>query len=81
MDEEALRTGLADVLEVEPTALTDDLPLTGDNWDSMAVVATLALIDEMYGVSVPPSALDDCASVGSLIASIKRAVSSEAPAP
>jgi acyl carrier protein len=75
-----LRTRLAEVLEVEPATLTDDFPLTGGNWDSMSVLTTLALVDELYGVPVPAKALVGCTSVGSLLDGIRRAVSAKVSA-
>ena len=63
--QEQFLTGLAQVLETDG-ALTAESPLTygnGDQWDSLAVVSTLAVIDEVYGKSVNGQALSKCATV------------------
>lgn len=57
--------GLAEILEVEPSELNPDYPL-GENWDSLAVVSTIALIDEVYDVTVHPERLGDCHTVGDI---------------
>lgn len=55
--------GLAEILEVEPAEVKPDLEL-GENWDSLAVVSTIALIDDVYDVQVRPEKLADCKTVG-----------------
>lgn len=71
MLDEAFLEELAALLEVEPSALTPEFELTSDNWDSLAVVGTIVLIDEHYGITVDAKALADCQSIevlGALIA-------------
>ena len=51
-------------------ALTVDSPLTygnGDQWDSLAVVSTLAVIDEVYGASVNGQKLSECKVAGDIL--------------
>ena len=57
--------GLAEILEVEPDQVTPELEL-GDGWDSLAVVSTIALIDDVFDVTVHPDKLGDCATVGDI---------------
>jgi acyl carrier protein len=54
--------GLAEILEVDEAEVNPDLEL-GDNWDSLAVVSTIALIDDVYDVMVRPEKLADCTTV------------------
>ena len=54
---------LAAVLGVDPPTLTDDGRLA---LDSLGMVATIALIDEHYGVTVDVKSLAACKSVGEL---------------
>lgn len=56
--------GLAEILEVETGEVNSDLVLDKGNWDSLAVVSTIALIDDVYDVTVHPNALNDCKTVG-----------------
>lgn len=61
-----LYEGLAEILEVEPGDLTRDFALADATWDSMAVVSTIALIDELYDETVSADALSDCTTVGDI---------------
>lgn len=67
------RAGLAEILEVEADDLSDDFQL-GELWDSLAVVSTLALIDEVHDVSVGADDLAECKTVGDIEALISAAV-------
>lgn len=53
--------------------LTADSPLlygNGDTWDSLAVVSTLAVIDEVYNKSVNGQRLGGCRTVADILALI-----------
>ncbi len=58
--------GLAEILEVEPSKLTSDLALDEGVWDSLAIVSTIALIDEVYDRTVSADALSECRTVGEI---------------
>lgn len=59
--------GLAEILEVEIVDITPELELEAEgSWDSLAVVSTIALIDDVYDVTVHPNALTDCKTVGDI---------------
>lgn len=62
--------GLAEILEVEESEVKPDLEL-GENWDSLAVVSTIALIDDVYDVMVRPEKLGECTTVGDIEALVK----------
>jgi acyl carrier protein len=68
--------GLAEVLEIDTQDVTPELELTGENWDSLAVVSTIALIDDVYDVMVNPESLAECKTVGD----IEKLVASETQA-
>ena len=55
--------GLAEILEVDIADVDPDLAL-GDSWDSLAIVSTIALIDDVYDIQVRPEKLADCETVG-----------------
>ncbi|ACK83870.1 acyl carrier protein [Methylorubrum extorquens] len=57
---------LAEILEVEPDQVTADLRLESTSWDSLAVVSTIALIDEQYDKAVNATALAACETVGDI---------------
>ncbi|MEY3000609.1 MAG: hypothetical protein RL648_823 [Verrucomicrobiota bacterium] len=43
------------------------------NWDSLAVLTTLALVDECFGVQLSGEALSECQNVADLCTAIERA--------
>lgn len=57
--------GLAEILEVDVDEVTPDLELA-DKWDSLAIVSTIALIDEVFDKPVSAEALEKCATVGDI---------------
>lgn len=67
------RNGLAEILEVEAGDLSIDFEL-GELWDSLAVVSTLALIDEVHDVSTSADDLAECKTVGDIEALINAAM-------
>ena len=72
MDKAVLKSRLADVLEIRDDNLTDDFALTADNWDSMAQLGAIAVIDEVCGVVVPTNELKECRAIGDLVKLIER---------
>ncbi|VXD01045.1 acyl carrier protein [Sphingomonas sp. 8AM] len=58
--------GLAEILEIEPATVNSDLALDEGAWDSLAVVSTIALIDEVFDRTVSADALADCRTVGDI---------------
>lgn len=67
------RSGLAEILEVEVANLGTGFEL-GELWDSLAVVSTLALIDEVHDVSINADDLAECQTVGDIEALINAAM-------
>lgn len=57
--------GLAEILEVDTGEVNSSLEL-GENWDSLAIVSTIALIDDVYDIQVRPEKLADCKTVGDI---------------
>lgn len=60
------REGLAEILQVKESALTPSLELTGENWDSIAIVSTLVLIDECFNKVVEGTDLAKCQTVADI---------------
>ncbi len=67
MSTKAFVAGLAGILQVPPETVTADYKLDSGNWDSVAVLATIALIDEQYNITVPAKDLVSCGSVKQLL--------------
>jgi acyl carrier protein len=57
--------GLAEILEVDVEDINSDMRLE-EGWDSLAVVSTIALIDDVYDVQVHPNGIAECQTVGDL---------------
>jgi acyl carrier protein len=74
---ESFKSALAEILEVAPENLVDDLQLDGNNWDSVALMSTVALIDENFGITLPSKELDGCTSVKGLMRLIDLHVAAE----
>lgn len=66
--------GLAEILEIEPSQVTAALDLTQHNWDSLAVVSTIALCDECFNVMPDGQALTKCQTVADIekLIAVKR---------
>lgn len=62
--------GLAEILEIEVDQVHPDLSLEEGGWDSLAVVSTIALIDDVFDVTVHPERLGECKSVADIEALI-----------
>lgn len=66
---------LANVLEVEAGSLTMETVLEGtDKWDSLAVVATMAMLDEQFGVVVEARKLTAAKSAADVYALVAAEV-------
>jgi len=69
---------LADVFEVDATTLQSGLSLA-ERWDSVAVLATMALIDEQFALTVAPDELNRCTSVTEVLALVDQGVGLRSP--
>lgn len=66
MSKEVFMEDLAAIFEIEPSELTMDYGLDRNNWNSLAIVAAIALIDEQFGINIEGDKLRQCSSVGGL---------------
>ena len=69
----AFYEGLAEILEIEPAEVTSDLDLTEHHWDSLAIVSTIALVDECFNRLIEGAALGRCERVSDIEALIAAA--------
>ncbi|MDR7334702.1 acyl carrier protein [Roseateles asaccharophilus] len=67
--------GLAEIVEVDTSAINPAFDLHSGEaaWDSLAVVSTMALIDEVFNVMVDGQSLGKCATVADIEALIEAA--------
>jgi len=62
----AFYEGLAEIFEIEAGDVRPELALANHNWDSLAIVSTIALIDECSNKVVEGSALARCEYVSDI---------------
>jgi acyl carrier protein len=58
--------GLAEILEISASEVVAALDLTQQAWDSLAVVSTIALIDEHFDVMISGKQLAGCKTVSDI---------------
>jgi len=61
-----LHAGLADIFEVDEDQITSDTWLADLNWDSLAMVSTVALFDDLYDKEVKLADLKACQTIADL---------------
>ena len=71
---DAFKAGLAEIFEVDEAEITPDFDLKAHNWDSLAIVSVIALVDECHDRLLEGSALARCETV----ADIERLVADSA---
>jgi len=59
--------GLAHILGVAPAKLQPEFRLSEANWDSVAVMSTIALIDEHRGITVSGTTVSACKTVADIL--------------
>lgn len=67
-------TALAEALELENSALSPTTSFGEIEWDSLAVISAIALIDEHFGVLVSGQAISECSGVPDLLSLIKSTI-------
>ncbi|MEH7251323.1 acyl carrier protein, partial [Neobacillus niacini] len=64
---------LAELLEIERSEMTSDYQLDeNENWDSLALISVIVMVDEHFKQSVSNEALRKCKVIGDLIKLIKH---------
>lgn len=58
--------GMAEILEIDVEDLGPTVELSEDKWDSLAIVSTIALIDEVYDIAINADGLGNCETVGDI---------------
>ena len=67
----AFISGLAEALEIEESSLTPDTLFEDVDWDSLAVISTIALIDEHFGIMISGQEISDCKGMPDLLLMIE----------
>ena len=60
--------GMAEIFELDPTSITPEFELhsTEVAWDSLAVVSTIALVDDCFGLMLEGKALSACEKISDI---------------
>jgi len=58
---------LEDALEVDVNSISIDTSLSSLNWDSLAIISTIALLDECLGKVISAEEIDECQTIGDII--------------
>lgn len=66
-----LYEGLADIFEIEVAEIGPDTSLEEHGWDSLAMVSTIALFDELFGKELKVGSLTACVTVADIEALAK----------
>lgn len=73
MNKELLLTDLSELLEIDQEKLVDNFDLSKNElWDSLAIVSTIASIDQHYNASVHGCELESCRYVSDLFKTLDR---------
>jgi len=67
--------GLAEIFEVDTNKISPEFDLHGADapWDSLAIVSTIALVDDCFNVMLDGQALTACNSVSDIETLINKA--------
>ena len=63
---DAFTTGLAEIFEVPESEITPDFDLEAHNWDSLAIVSVIALVDSCFDKLLEGAALARCRTAGDI---------------
>lgn len=58
---------LAEILELQEDAITPDMKLGEDVWDSLALLAVAAAFDSVYDKVIPVKTIERCTTVQELL--------------
>jgi acyl carrier protein len=62
----------AELLDVEPLVLTAETEMGSlENWDSVAYLSAMVMIDDRLGIAVGPGVLSNAATFGAILDAVK----------
>ena len=69
---------LTEILQARAGTVGPETPLLPSTFDSLAILSTIAAIDEEYGITAPAAALARCRTVAEVLAVIAEATAADA---
>ena len=61
----------ATLVGVQRSSISSNTKLSDLEWDSMALISTMALIDEIFEIVVAGDQLSDCITIGDILLLVK----------
>lgn len=58
--------GMAEILTREPGEIGPEFSLEDAGWDSLAIVSTIALVDDVYDVALDAARLAECGTIADI---------------
>lgn len=59
------------LMGIDKSSFSNDTKLSNLDWDSMALISTMALLDEVFGIVVSGDKLTKCITVNDIISLVK----------
>ena len=63
---------LAEALDIDSSLLKPDLLLDDIDWDSLAVISTIAIVDSVYGKMLSGEKIQKCSTFADILSLIKN---------
>jgi acyl carrier protein len=64
--------GMSEIFEVELATISNEFDLNESNWDSLAIISTIALVDNCFGRILSGNDLYNCKNIGDIIKLTER---------
>ena len=62
----------ASLLGIEKVSISKDSILSELEWDSMALISTMALLDEVFGIVVSGDQLTECITIADILMLVEK---------
>jgi acyl carrier protein len=69
----AFYEGLAEIFDIPTAEISSEFSLVDNNWDSLAIVSVIALVDECDNLMLDGTSLSKCETVSDIEALIAKA--------
>ncbi len=62
--------GLSEIFEIDEEKINPELSLDKVDWDSVAIISTIALVDEIHGIFLDGDVLANCKTINDIMKTI-----------
>ncbi|MES2105941.1 MAG: phosphopantetheine-binding protein [Pseudomonadota bacterium] len=63
--------GMAEILEIDADKVNVELNLVDYAWDSLSIVSTMALVDDIYNIMLDGQSLAKCEKIADILALVE----------